>query len=163
MRTFEEFINENAIFEALANPLKIEKNLQKSVQFINGYKITDGTIKILKTPIRIEPSKYNKEMVSRAKNFSGSIMYMYGSYSDEYYSNQAIIAVISRVTGSTKVHLYRDAFNTYAKNQKIEAEFNDNDVIQGPGSEISKLFQEKNKEIVNHLSKYPKDGSVKNF
>jgi len=147
----EEF-NESVVNEALASGSKIEKNLNKALKSnINMFGDNDETIKVLDTPVRIERSQYDKEMNGRSKNFGASIMYMYGSVTNEY-NTSAVIGVISRTKGTAKVFLYSE--ETYGKFAK-GASFKEYE-----GASVLAEFQNKTRDVVSHLSKFPADGSA---
>ena len=140
----EEF-NESVVNEALAPGSKIEKNLKKALKSnINMFGDNDETIKVLDTPVRIERSQYDKEMNGRSKNFGASIMYMYGSVTNEYHTS-AVIGLISRTKGTAKVFLYSE--ETYGKFAK-GASFKEYE-----GASVLAEFQNKTRDIVSHLSK----------
>lgn len=147
----EEF-NESVVNEALASGSKIEKNLNKALKSnINMFGDNDETIKVLDTPVRIERSQYDKEMNGRSKNFEASIMYMYGSVTNEYHTS-AVIGLISRTKGTAKVFLYSE--ETYGKFAK-GASFKEYE-----GASVLAEFQNKTRDVVSHLSKFPADGSA---
>ena len=147
----EEF-NESVVNEALASGSKIEKNLNKALKSnINMFGDNNETIKVLDTPVRIERSQYDKEMNGRSKNFGASIMYMYGSVTNEYHTS-AVIGLISRTKGTAKVFLYSE--ETYGKFAK-GASFKEYE-----GASVLAEFQNKTRDVVSHLSKFPADGSA---
>ena len=144
--------NESVVTEALASSSKIEKNLNKALKAnINMFGDNNETIKVLDTPVRIERSQYDKEMNGRSKNFGASIMYMYGSRTNEY-NTAAVIGVISRTKGTAKVFLYSE--ETYSKFAE-GASFKEYE-----GASVLAEFQNKTRDIVSHLSKFPADGSA---
>ena len=108
-KTGKRLFSESVVAEKLApRGSKIEKNLNKALKAnINMFGDNDETIKVLDTPVRIERSQYDKEMNGRSKNFGASIMYMYGSRTNEY-NTAAVIGVISRTKGTAKVFLYSE-------------------------------------------------------
>jgi len=144
--------NESVVTEALAPGSKIEKNLNKALKAnINMFGDNDETIKVLDTPVRIERSQYDKEMNGRSKNFGASIMYMYGSRTNEY-DTSAVIGVISRTKGTAKVFLYsEETYNQFAKGASFK---------EYEGASVLEEFQNKTRDIVSHLSKFPADGSA---
>ena len=152
MQDDPEKFNESVVNEALASGSKIEKNLNKALKAnINMFGDNDETIKVLDTPVRIERSQYDKEMNGRSKNFGASIMYMYGSRTNEY-NTAAVIGVISRTKGTAKVFLYsEETYNQFAKGASFK---------EYEGASVLEEFQNKTRDIVSHLSKFPADGSA---
>jgi|SaaInl5LU_22_DNA_1037371.scaffolds.fasta_scaffold02307_5 hypothetical protein len=145
-------VDESVVTEALASSSKIEKNLNKALKAnINMFGDNNETIKVLDTPVRIERSQYDKEMNGRSKNFGASIMYMYGSRTNEY-NTAAVIGVISRTKGTAKVFLYSE--ETYSKFAE-GASFKEYE-----GASVLAEFQNKTRDVVSHLSKFPADGSA---
>lgn len=145
-------VDESVVTEALASGSKIEKNLNKALKAnINMFGDNNETIKVLDTPVRIERSQYDKEMNGRSKNFGASIMYMYGSRTNEY-NTAAVIGVISRTKGTAKVFLYSE--ETYSKFAE-GASFKEYE-----GASVLAEFQNKTRDVVSHLSKFPADGSA---
>ena len=151
-KTGKRLFSESVVTEALASGSKIEKNLNKALKAnINMFGDNDETIKVLDTPVRIERSQYDKEMNGRSKNFEASIMYMYGSRTNEY-DTSAVIGVISRTKGTAKVFLYsEETYNQFAKGASFK---------EYEGASVLEEFQNKTRDIVSHLSKFPADGSA---
>ena len=146
------YVMESVVTEALASGSKIEKNLNKALKSnINMFGDNNETVKVLDTPVRIERSQYDKEMNGRSKNFGASIMYMYGSVTNEYHTS-AVIGLISRTKGTAKVFLYSE--ETYGKFAK-GASFKEYE-----GASVLAEFQNKTRDVVSHLSKFPADGSA---
>ena len=147
----EAFV-ESVVNEALAPGSKIEKNLNKALKSnINMFGDNDETVKVLDTPVRIERSQYDKEMNGRSKNFGASIMYMYGSSTNEH-NTSAVIGVISRTKGTAKVFLYsEETYSQFAKGASFK---------EYEGASVLEEFQNKTRDIVSHLSKFPADGSA---
>ena len=143
---------ESVVNEALAPGSKIEKNLNKALKSnINMFGDNDETVKVLDTPVRIERSQYDKEMNGRSKNFGASIMYMYGSRTNEH-NTAAVIGVISRTKGTAKVFLYsEETYSQFAKGASFK---------EYEGANVLEEFQNKTRDIVSHLSKFPADGSA---
>ena len=153
--TFEEFLNESLVNEAIDDKLKtkILQSLDKQVTFSVGDDDQESMM-ILDAPMRIEAKDYYTTLKKSSKAFAASIIYLYGAYSNEYHTDLPMFAVISRAKGTTKIiTMDKKLWDYYSKDAGAAGQI-------GPDKIVSYL-QASNKWIVYHLQKYQKDGSVK--
>ena len=145
-----KMFEEEELLEAI-NPSKIEKSLNKQLGF-QFFGEEDESIKLLKEPIRIESSYYGRSLKKAASNFKMSVVYVYGAFTNEYNEDLAVAGIISRTKDTTKVIMLTS--------EDWKAIYNGEAVVEYTGTDILSACQSKSKEIVNHLAKFPRDGSV---